>query len=440
LATSRFSTATQRSVPPSLSPTIHRIRSRRRTTRRTSLAALGVIASVLLGVTTTSAVAAPGPPSDEEVSAAEAEHAAAAVEVQRIEQLVAAAEEDLARVTVEAEAAADASLVAQAELAAAEQRAAEARAQMEAATAAVLATRADVAELGRESYMRGDAYTGAVLLSAEDPADLLERAATLELLGDARAAQLDQLEVVEFQQAAADRAARESVAERNGAAGAAAEAEAAARRQLEESQKAYDAVGAEKAWYEEQLRGAEIEVLRLQGARDAVLAWEQEQQVQDSAAAARASAEVDANALAAAQARRGAGGAVAPTTGRVTSCYGARWGTTHFGVDIANAIGTPIYAPEGGRVLQAGPASGFGLALYLQHADGSITLYGHINQAFVRAGQQVAAGQRIAEIGNKGQSTGPHLHFEVHTGGLYENRVDPTSWLTARGLSLGGCG
>ena len=181
-------------------------------------------------------------------------------------------------------------------------------------------------------------------------------------------------------------------------------------------------------------------MLRLEGARDARLAWEQQEQARQGAAAKQASAAVDANAAAAARVRAGAGSAVAPTTGRVTSCYGARWGTTHLGVDIANAIGTPVYAPEGGRVLQAGPASDFGLAVYLQHADGSITVYGHVNQFFVRAGQQVAAGQRIAEIGNKGQSTGPHLHFEVHMGGMYKNRVNPTSWLAVRGLSLGSCG
>ena len=396
--------------------------------------------SLLLGGTT-SAVAAPPVPSDEEISAAEAEKAAAAAEVQRIEQLVAAAEEDLTRVTVEAEAAADASLAAQAELAAAEERASEARAQLEAATAAVETVQADVAALGKESYMRGDSYAAAALLSAEDPADLLARAATLEWLGDARAVELDELEVVESAQAAAERAAQDSVAERNGAAGAAAEAEATAKRQLDASQKAFDAAGAEKAWYEQQLREAEIEVLRLQGIRNARTVYEQQQQEQDSAAAAQAGAAVDANAAAAAAARSGSGGAVAPTTGRVTSCYGARWGTMHSGVDIANAIGTPIYAPEAGRVLQAGPASGFGLAVYLQHADGSITVYGHINQFFVQAGQQVSAGQRIAEIGNKGQSTGPHLHFEVHTGGLYQNRVNPTSWLASRGVSLGGsCG
>jgi len=133
-----------------------------------------------------------------------------------------------------------------------------------------------------------------------------------------------------------------------------------------------------------------------------------------------------------------AGGAVALTSGRVTSCYGARWGKLHAGIDIAAPIGTPIYAPEGGTVLQAGPASGFGLAIAVQHGDGTITVYGHVNQMFVSVGEAVSTGQQIAEVGNRGQSTGPHLHFEVHTGGLYANRGNPAPWLAAHGISLGG--
>ena len=111
----------------------------------------------------------------------------------------------------------------------------------------------------------------------------------------------------------------------------------------------------------------------------------------------------------------------------------------HSGVDIAAPIGTPVFTPDDGVVLDAGPASGFGLAVYVQHADGTITLYGHINRFFVQPGQTVRAGQQIAEGGNRGQSTGPHLHFEVHTGGLYVNRGNPMPWLSSRGISLGGC-
>ena len=133
------------------------------------------------------------------------------------------------------------------------------------------------------------------------------------------------------------------------------------------------------------------------------------------------------------------GGAVASTTGTVTSCYAARWGTMHLGVDIAAPIGTPVYSPEPGVVLQAGSASGFGQAVYVQHGDGTITLYGHVSRFHVSAGQTVSAGQLIADVGNEGQSTGPHLHFEVHTGGLYANRTDPMPWLGSRGIDLGGC-
>ena len=82
---------------------------------------------------------------------------------------------------------------------------------------------------------------------------------------------------------------------------------------------------------------------------------------------------------------------------------------------------------------------GFGLAVAVQHGDGTITLYGHVNQFFVRVGQAVTAGERIAEVGNRGQSTGPHLHFEVHKGGLYADRTNPVPWLRAHGISLGGC-
>ena len=108
----------------------------------------------------------------------------------------------------------------------------------------------------------------------------------------------------------------------------------------------------------------------------------------------------------------------------------------HAGIDLAAPIGTPIQAPEGGVVLQAGPASGFGQAVYVQHGDGTITLYGHVDRFLVSAGQVVSAGQQIATVGNKGQSTGPHLHFEVHEGGMDGQRIDPVGWLAERGVEI----
>ncbi|MEU0884256.1 M23 family metallopeptidase [Lentzea sp. NPDC005914] len=125
---------------------------------------------------------------------------------------------------------------------------------------------------------------------------------------------------------------------------------------------------------------------------------------------------------------------VRPAQGTFTSGFGARWGTSHMGVDIANAIGTPIVAAMDGTVVEAGPASGFGLWVRIQHEDGTITVYGHMNTIDVPQGAKVKAGQQIATIGNRGQSTGPHLHFEVWAGG--SEKINPVGWLAARGVSL----
>ncbi|GAA5114389.1 M23 family metallopeptidase [Haloechinothrix salitolerans] len=125
---------------------------------------------------------------------------------------------------------------------------------------------------------------------------------------------------------------------------------------------------------------------------------------------------------------------VRPASGRLTSGFGARWGTTHTGIDIANDIGTPIVAVADGTVIEAGPASGFGLWVKVRHDDGTVTVYGHMNRITAWTGQRVRAGQRIATIGNRGYSTGPHLHFEVWVGG--STKVDPRGWLAARGVSV----
>ncbi|WP_238412728.1 M23 family metallopeptidase [Saccharothrix deserti] len=125
---------------------------------------------------------------------------------------------------------------------------------------------------------------------------------------------------------------------------------------------------------------------------------------------------------------------VKPAEGTFTSGFGGRWGTTHYGVDIANSIGTPILSVMDGVVVEAGPASGFGLWVRVQHTDGTITIYGHVNEILVSQGQQVQAGQQIATMGNRGQSTGPHLHFEVWVNG--SQKIDPVGWLGERGISL----
>jgi murein DD-endopeptidase MepM/ murein hydrolase activator NlpD len=125
--------------------------------------------------------------------------------------------------------------------------------------------------------------------------------------------------------------------------------------------------------------------------------------------------------------------AVQPVSGTLSSGYGPRWGANHGGIDIAAPIGTPIQSADDGEVISAGPASGFGLWVRVRHDDGAVSVYGHINEFIVNVGQRVAAGQQIATVGNRGQSTGPHLHFEVSDAG--GNRLNPSQWLRDRGVS-----
>ncbi|WP_328388423.1 M23 family metallopeptidase [Nocardia sp. NBC_00416] len=124
--------------------------------------------------------------------------------------------------------------------------------------------------------------------------------------------------------------------------------------------------------------------------------------------------------------------------GTYTSGFGARWGVQHLGVDVAAPIGTPIYAVADGEVIDAGPAAGFGMWVRLQHADGTITVYGHVDTTTVSVGEYVLAGDQIATVGNRGFSTGPHCHFEVWLNG--SDKVDPIPWLATRGISLIGPG
>ena len=150
------------------------------------------------------------------------------------------------------------------------------------------------------------------------------------------------------------------------------------------------------------------------------------------AASRAARAEAEAAAAEAARPK-----AVLPINGaRLTSGFGSRWGTFHYGIDLAAPMRTPEYAAVDGVVLRAGSASGFGLAVYILHENGDVTVYGHMDSILVEPGEYVEAGDTIALLGNRGQSTGPHLHFEVHQGGENGKRINPVPWLAARGVRV----
>ena len=186
--------------------------------------------------------------------------------------------------------------------------------------------------------------------------------------------------------------------------------------------------------HEDQLEAmpmASITVAEAQARLDEVAASRQER------ADARADAEAAAEAarLAAIEAARPK--TVMPVNGAIlTSGFGPRWGTYHYGIDLAAPMHTPEYAAADGVVLRAGSASGFGLAVYILHENGDVTVYGHMDEILVSPGDYVQAGDTIALLGNTGQSTGPHLHFEVHKGGEGGTKVDPIGWLRDRGVDI----
>ncbi|WP_414541391.1 peptidoglycan DD-metalloendopeptidase family protein [Nostoc sp. CCY0012] len=122
-----------------------------------------------------------------------------------------------------------------------------------------------------------------------------------------------------------------------------------------------------------------------------------------------------------------------PAKGVLTSGYGPRWGRMHRGIDIANGVGTPIYAAADGVVETSGwNRGGYGILVDIRHADGSMTRYAHNNRTLVRVGQEVTQGQQIAEMGSTGFSTGPHTHFEIHASG--KGAVNPIALLPAERL------
>ncbi len=121
--------------------------------------------------------------------------------------------------------------------------------------------------------------------------------------------------------------------------------------------------------------------------------------------------------------------AAPPTTGVFTSGFEWRWGSFHDGIDIANSEGTPIYAAKKGTVIDSGPQGGYGNWIRIKHDDGYITLYGHMRALHVEVGQEVEAGDYIADMGNEGFSTGSHLHFGVYKTDTGE-AIDPMIWLT----------
>ena len=115
---------------------------------------------------------------------------------------------------------------------------------------------------------------------------------------------------------------------------------------------------------------------------------------------------------------------VKPVSGAISSRFGARSSirsSAHTGLDIATSIGTPIKAAASGTVTFSGWKGSYGYLMVVTHSNGVQTYYGHCSKLYYNAGQTVSQGQTIAAVGNTGNSTGPHLHFEIRINGVAYN-------------------
>jgi murein DD-endopeptidase MepM/ murein hydrolase activator NlpD len=116
-----------------------------------------------------------------------------------------------------------------------------------------------------------------------------------------------------------------------------------------------------------------------------------------------------------------------PTRGWVTSDFGTRLDPysadrqMHEGLDVATPHGQPVQTPSDGVVVFSGVEGGYGKVLVLDHGYGVKTRYGHLSEVFVKLGDRVKRGDKVAAVGNTGKSTGPHLHYEVRVNGIPEN-------------------
>ncbi|CAM5302491.1 LysM peptidoglycan-binding domain-containing M23 family metallopeptidase [Streptomyces avidinii] len=150
-----------------------------------------------------------------------------------------------------------------------------------------------------------------------------------------------------------------------------------------------------------------------------------------------AAAEAPAEAPAAPQS---AAGFVAPVSGGISTQYkvaGSMWSSGyHTGVDFIASSGTSVKAVGAGTVVSAGWSGSYGNEVVIRHADGKYSQYAHLSQLSVSSGQSVTAGQSIGLSGSTGNSTGPHLHFEIRTSPSYGSDLDPIAYLRSKGASL----
>ncbi|MBT2364547.1 peptidoglycan DD-metalloendopeptidase family protein [Streptomyces sp. ISL-10] len=133
-------------------------------------------------------------------------------------------------------------------------------------------------------------------------------------------------------------------------------------------------------------------------------------------------------------------GWTAPVGGGISTPYrasGAMWSSGyHTGVDFIAGSGTSVKSVGPGTVVSAGWSGSYGNEVVIQHGDGTYSQYAHLSSLSVSSGQSVSGGEQIGLSGSTGNSTGPHLHFEIRTSPSYGSDIDPVAYLRQHGVSV----
>ena len=386
-------------------------------------------------------------------SSHELEHASAAVRnaaaaLARVQAQLPIAQREVAEARGALAAAHARDAAAAAALVAAEAAAAAAERKAAAASADVTEGREQLGDRARAVYQRGPLANIESALEADSPTELVERSTMLQTVLQHNTALVHELADARARLAserAEVRAARAEVSAKRAAAAVALKRTEAAEKRAVEARIAVGRLIDERyaaRKVAERERAAEArEYAQLQASSQ----WLKRKIREAEAAAQRAAAE-RARRAAAAKARassrkRSQSSAPEevrqarftwPTNGHLTSRYGYRYHPIykvrrfHAGIDIGAPYGTAIWAGDGGVVIYAGYAQGYGKLVVVAHGDGLATAYGHMSAINVTEGEYVDRGEKIAEVGSLGASTGPHLHFEVRRDG---EPVDPMNYL-----------
>ena len=279
----------------------------------------------------------------------------------------------------------------------------------------------------RDIYINGRLSYLDVVIGSKDFSDFANRLEVLKRIIDS-----DITLINEIKKERADIEAHKQKLEADRAKLVELEKSALAKQAEIEQKKAERNVVLQKAQNDRATAMQAIEELNASSAQVSAMLKERQAARAAAAAAAAAAAQSSGGQGASDNWVQGTGQLGWPVSGEITSPYGYRvhpiWGTTiyHSGIDIGVDEGTPVHAADGGVVVWSGWMGGYGYAIVIDHGNGLSTLYGHNSELAVDEGQSVAKGQVISYAGSTGNSTGPHVHFEVRVNG---DPVDPMGYL-----------